>query len=346
MIFANLVGHQRAKEFLARAVAHATVHHAYLFAGPAGVGKHLAATDLLRAWLCREAGAEPCGTCPSCATFGKSAHPDLLEVLPEEKKKSIRIEQVRDLGAWIVQSPALGRRKAAILDPADTLRVEGANALLKILEEPPPGRLIVLIATHPGALLPTVRSRCQQVSFGSLPDEDVADVLRRNGWPAQAARQAAALAEGSPGAALGRDGALWQESTAAVRALFEALASGERGAALAFAEGVGEARERTLTSLQAIIGQARISARRRLGVSGAGPEAAPDPLGWIGTEQLGRLLAGALETQRRLEGDRPPNAKLALAMLLAGACDAGAGLLIQSTAATPAGRLPARRMRA
>jgi DNA polymerase-3 subunit delta' len=321
MTFENLVGHQRAKALLRGALVRATVHPGYLFTGPAGVGKHCFAAAFVRAWLCLEASGEACGVCDSCTRAGGATHPDLLELGPEEKKKSISIDQVRVLGAWLAQSPALGRRKAAILDPADTLRIEGANALLKTLEEPPSGRIIVLIATHPGALPPTVRSRCQQVSFGSLSDDEVAEVLRRNRWPAQSARQAAALAEGSPGNALERDGRVWQETADAVRALLDALGDGERGAALAFAEAAGDARERALASLRAIIGFSRLAARQRLGDRGVDPGTVPPFLGRMGTEQIGRLLAGALETHRRLEGDRPPNAKLALATLLAGAAD-------------------------
>jgi len=324
MIFSEVVGHQHAKEMLARALARSAVHTGYLFTGPSGVGKHLVAVEFVRAWLCGGAGTKPCGVCPSCGLSGGPAHPDLLVVTPEEKKKTISIKQVRALGAWLSQSPIFGRHKAAILDPADSLGGEAANALLKTLEEPPPGRVIVLIATRPGALPPTVRSRCQQVSFGSLSDDEVAEVLRRKRWPAQSARQAAALAEGSPGVALERDGRLWQETAESVRALFEALAAGERGAGLAFAEAAGEARERALASLQAIIGFSRLAARQRLGDRGVDSDAVPALLEQMGSEQIGRLLAGALETHRRLEGDRPPNAKLALATLLAGASDAGA----------------------
>jgi DNA polymerase-3 subunit delta' len=326
MIFANIVGHHRVKEMLTRSLAHATVHTGYLFSGPQGVGKNLVAAEFVRALLCREAGtpSAPCGLCPSCKLAGSQAHPDWITVTPEEKKKSISVEQVRALGEWIAQTPALGRRKAVIIDPAGSLTIPAANALLKTLEEPPEGSVVVLIATRPGALPPTVRSRCQQVSFGSLVDDEVAEVLRRNSWPALSARAAAALAEGSPGAALQRDGRLWQESADSVRALFEALAAGERGAALSFAEATGEARERALASLQAIIGLARLAARQRLGDGGVGPAVVPALFRRMGSDQIGTLLAGALEIHRRLEGDRPPNAKLALATLLAGATDAGA----------------------
>ncbi len=326
MIFSNIVGQQRARDLLSRALKRSSVHTGYLFTGPAGVGKHLVAIEFVRAWLCLEGPGVACGVCDSCRRVGGATHQDLVEVTFPDKKKSIGVDQVRDLGAWLAQSPALGRNKAAIVDPAGSLTTEAANALLKTLEEPPPGRVIVLIATSPGALPPTVRSRCQQVAFGSLTDDEVAEVLRRNGWPALSARQAAAAAGGSPGTALDRDGRLWQETVESVRVLLDALAAGERGAALAFAEAAGEARERALASLQAIIGLSRNAARVRLGESQCSdPDAVPLLLKRMGSEQIGKLLAGALETLRRLEGDRPPNAKLALAVLLAGAADAGAG---------------------
>ncbi|MHB8834675.1 MAG: DNA polymerase III subunit [Candidatus Methylomirabilia bacterium] len=325
MIFANLVGHRRAKEALSSALARSSVHTRYLFAGPAGVGKHLAAAEFVRAWLCSETGTRnaPCGLCDSCVDLKKPTPQDLVEVTFIDNKKSIGVDQVRALESWLAASPALGRHKAAIVDPAGALTSQAANALLKTLEEPPPGRVIVLVATRPGALPPTVRSRCQLVSFGSLSDDEVVEVLRRSGWPALTSRQAAALAEGSPGAALERDGRLWRETADAVRALFDALAAGERGAALSFAEGTGDSRERALAALQSIIGFSRLAARQRLGDGGLGPEAVPPLLMRMESDQVGRLLAGALEAHRRLEGDRPPNAKLALAVLLAGASDAG-----------------------
>ncbi|HEY5998625.1 MAG TPA: DNA polymerase III subunit delta', partial [bacterium] len=234
MSLGGVVGHAPQRELLARALARGAVHPAYLFTGLPGVGKRLLALELARAWLCHAEMGAPCGACPSCRAVGGDAHPDWLLVAPEkekEKRKSIGVEQVRNFGAWLWQTPARGSRKAALIDPADALTAEAANALLKTLEEPPPGRVVVLVASRPGALPPTVRSRCQQVAFGPLAEEEVAEVLRRNGWPAQAARQAAALADGSPGAALTRDAKAWQESAETVRSLLEALARGERGAA-------------------------------------------------------------------------------------------------------------------
>jgi DNA polymerase-3 subunit delta' len=324
-MFADVVGHARAKEILARTLAGASVPSCLLFSGPGGVGKRRLADEFVRAFLCLEGGPAPCGRCESCRLHGSEAHPDRLAVAPEEKKKHISIDQARDLGTWIARSPALGRRKAAIVDPADALGTEAANALLKTLEEPPRGSLIVLVASRPGALPATVRSRCQQISFGALSDEEVAEVLRRNRWPAQAARQAAASAEGSPGAALGRSGKLWQESSDAVRALLESLEGGDRGAVLAFAESFGEGKERALVALQALIGFARAAARSRLGDAAIGEALVPGVLRSLGTNEICRLLGLALETHRRLEGDRPPNVKLAFALLLSEADAGGSG---------------------
>jgi DNA polymerase-3 subunit delta' len=317
-MFTDIIGHPRAKEMLARMLAGGTVHAGLLFAGPPGVGKRLAADEFVRAWLCLEGGGAPCGRCDSCAHSGGKAHPDRLEVVPEEKKKSISIDQVRKLIAWIAQTPARGQRKAVIVDPADALGAEAANALLKTLEEPPRGSVIVLVASRPAALPATVLSRCQQVSFGPLTDEQVCEVLRRHLWPAQASLQAAALAEGSPGAALARDGRLWQEAAATVNGLLERLAAGDCGAALAFAEGLGEGRERALAALQALIASARLAGRRRLGDRTVADSSLPASLQRLGADRLCRFLAEALELHRRLEGgDRPPNVKLALATLLA-----------------------------
>ena len=204
----------------------------------------------------------------------------------------------------------------------------------------------MLIATRPGALPPTVRSRCQQVSFGSLSDDEVAEVLRRNGWPAQSARQAAALAEGSPGAALERDGRLWQETAESVRALLDALAAGERGAALAFAEAAGDAAR---TGAGVAAGDHRLFAARGAAASrrprrrprrGAGAARAHGA-------RADRLAAGGCAGDPSTARGRPPPEREARARHAAGGRVRRRGpAMIQTTAAARARCAPARGMRA
>jgi DNA polymerase-3 subunit delta' len=316
VLFENVVGHQRIRELLGRALERGVLHTGYLLAGPEGVGKQLVAREFARAYLCLEEGAEPCGRCVSCRHGSAASHPDLLLLEPEEKKKSISIDQVRALGEFVGLSPSHGKRKLAIISPADAMTPPAANALLKTLEEPPPGRVIVLVTARPGSLPVTVLSRCQQLAFGALEDDDVAAVLRRQGWPERTARQAAALAEGSPGVALARDGKVWQEAADGVRRLLEALAGGDRCAGLAFAEGVRDGREGAQLSLQVLLGHIRRAARHRLGVgSGDAADLPPGVLG-AGDEELVRTLERVLETYRLIEGNANP--RLALASLFAG----------------------------
>jgi DNA polymerase-3 subunit delta' len=321
MAFPGVVGHERAKEVLHRALGSGTVHSGYLLCGPEGVGKRLLASAFARVFLCVAGGADPCGVCPTCTLPAAAPHPDLLEVGPEERRKTISIEQVRELCAWIGLSPAWGRRKAAIVDPADAMTPEAANALLKTLEEPPPGRVILLVASRPASLPATVLSRCQQVFHGGLAEEEVAEVLRRAGWPPQTARAAAGVAEGSPGGALARDGKAWQEASAAVAAFLEAFAGGDRGAALALAEGLREGRDQAGTTLQVLVSRLRQALRQRLGARPGGASELPPALQGLGTEELCRLLDASLAAWRRLEGNA--NARLALSSLVRAG---GAGL--------------------
>jgi DNA polymerase-3 subunit delta' len=177
--FPDIVGHARVSETLGRALAHRAVHTGYLLTGPAGVGKRRVADAFARAFLCVEEGPAPCGACRSCARPADAPHPDLLAVAPPDNRKSIGVEQVRELGSWLALSPAWGRRKAAVVDPADAMTGEAQNALLKTLEEPPPGRVLLLVTARPGALAATIHSRCQRVPHGALEIRGV--VLRLAG---------------------------------------------------------------------------------------------------------------------------------------------------------------------
>ncbi|MGH8299541.1 MAG: DNA polymerase III subunit delta', partial [Steroidobacteraceae bacterium] len=124
--------------------------------------------DWLAGWaarmvLCSKPPQAPCGTCASCQRATQGQHPDLMLIRPLESSTQIRIEQVRELGAGLALTAHQGGYKVGILSPADTMNRFSANALLKTLEEPPQGTLLLLVATQPSRLPATILSRCQRV---------------------------------------------------------------------------------------------------------------------------------------------------------------------------------------
>lgn len=214
MSWNRILGHDELKASFQRVVARGRLAHAYLFLGPTGVGKRLFAQELGKALLC-EAGQDvlaACDQCAACALVDAGTHPDLFAVQKPEDKNEIPIELMQQLCGSFGLKSARGRGKVAILDDADDLNEESANCFLKTLEEPPPRSVFILIGSSPERQLPTIRSRCQLVRFGTLPDETVAQILRQHDVtdPAQIGRLVH-LAGGSPGQALAlADDTLWE----------------------------------------------------------------------------------------------------------------------------------------
>ncbi len=196
--FSEIVGHQRSLKTLKRALVSGHLSQAYLFYGPRGVGKATCALAWGQILLCREGSG--CGRCPSCLKAGRGSHPDFLLVSPQGSQ--ISIASIRELKKWLSFSPLEGLRRVVILDEAEKLGREAANALLKILEEPPEGTHFVLVAPREEDLLPTIVSRCQRLYFGPLSPQETEKVLLRRGLSPEEARFAAGLALGSPGEAL------------------------------------------------------------------------------------------------------------------------------------------------
>ena len=206
----DLIGHDEAWREWNSALGSARMHHAWILTGLKGLGK---------AQFARAAAAQLVAE-PGMKQPPIEMHPDILipEHPPENKeevkkredgqpykrKRSIPIDEVRTLQRRLTTRPTLGNRRVVIIDPADDLEKNAANALLKSLEEPPEGTFFLLVTHRLGRLLPTLRSRCRVLRFTPLADDQIEAILRESAPGADAATRAAAMAaaEGSPGAAL------------------------------------------------------------------------------------------------------------------------------------------------
>lgn len=149
---------------LAASMRNGRLPHGVLLAGAAGSGHALLARQLLDAALCTEPdpAARACGQCRSCQLRLRGTHEDLHLIQPAEDRKSISIEQIRELGEQMAYAPQRALRRVALVEPAEAMSVAACNALLKTLEEPPAAALLILVSNAPRALLPTLRSRCGQ----------------------------------------------------------------------------------------------------------------------------------------------------------------------------------------
>ncbi len=202
--FADLLGQERAVAQLIESYVRGRIPQAYIFSGPDGVGKRSAAIVLAKLLNCRnpqDSPPEPCLNCPNCRKFNSDNFVDLWVVQPEGQQ--LKIEQIRELQRIVRFPPTEGGWRIAILQDAERLNPEAANAFLKLLEEPPPKNLFILIVQQPELLLSTIRSRCQRVHFSPIERELIAKFLREEeGLSEEEARFAAALADGSLGRAL------------------------------------------------------------------------------------------------------------------------------------------------
>lgn len=185
------------------------LHHCLLFEGPAGLGKHASALWLAKATNCQASnplagagGGRPCGQCWSCRAVDQDQHPDVIRVGldPERTAPIISVRQARELISKLTLRPYNAKRRFVIIDPADAMRAETANALLKTFEEPPRDTGFVLVCESARRLLPTVRSRSQRVRFRPVGVDSLADWLATQ--DIGDARWLARLADGCPGHAL------------------------------------------------------------------------------------------------------------------------------------------------
>jgi DNA polymerase-3 subunit delta' len=212
-----IVGHDKAVEQFRNAWDSRALHHAWLLAGPRGVGKaHFAKQAAVR--LLSEAAGPPVDLSglqtpedhPIAKLIAAGSHPDMrwLERLEKDKgeglARDITVKQVRELGEFMAMTSALSPWRVAVIDSMDEMNREASNALLKMIEEPPPNTIFFLVSHAPGRLLPTIRSRCRRVQFEALGDDAMTSILEQQlpETPAAERQRLIPLAGGSVGRAL------------------------------------------------------------------------------------------------------------------------------------------------
>jgi DNA polymerase III subunit delta' len=221
----RLVGHDDAEKTMLAAQQSGRLHHAWLLTGPRGIGKATLAWRFARFLLCGQqqgglfgdgpADLEVAPDAPGRALVDARSHPDLFHLRrslnPDtgRMRAEIAVDDVRGLGAFMHMTPAMGKWRVAIVDAADEMNRNSANAVLKVLEEPPPNAVLLIVAHAPGRLLPTIRSRCRRLALQPLAEETVVQLLGDYAPDTKPEERIALarLAEGSIGRALELSGA-------------------------------------------------------------------------------------------------------------------------------------------
>lgn len=207
-MLSKVKGHSGIKRLLINLVENERLGHAYLFAGPEGVGKAFTALQFFTFLSCPNArDGEPCGQCHVCQTMANLEFPDLHilgpGILPgHEHQRTIKIQEIRELGEFINYPPMQGPYKMVLINDAHLMTTEAANALLKVLEEPPSATLFILVSALDGRLPITIRSRCTGVWFGALEPGEIAQVLQEQGVSPDRAGMLGRVAGGSVRVAL------------------------------------------------------------------------------------------------------------------------------------------------
>jgi DNA polymerase III subunit delta' len=247
-MFSDVMGHERIREPLGRAVGSGRLPPALLLSGPEGIGKKTLALAIARGMLCERGPGEPCGECTHCRRLARSIgalperraeaadktdeparlnhrlHPDvvLVEAWRTATRTEIKVAQIRDLVGEVAARPFEGRSRIFVIDDAHAMNDQAANALLKSLEEPPATSHLILVTPSPQALLPTIRSRCQALRMGPLTTATVeAYLVKSAGLGREEARLRASLAEGSVGLALALESDEYRELRDEILALLE-----------------------------------------------------------------------------------------------------------------------------
>lgn len=334
MPWPEILGHERQLDLLDRALARRRLPPALLFAGPSGVGKRTLALGLAKRLLCGAESGRPCGRCHHCSLIGHSLadlarrreealedkenpagldlrlHPDLIvvEPWPSGGKRTIKVEQARDLNEQINGLPFEARARVVVIDEAEALGEQAANALLKSLEEPPASSHVVLVTSAPQALLPTIRSRCQVLRFERLPLALIERHLVEACEVAPAeARLRALLSDGSLAEALRLDSEAYQGLRDGLVGLLEQAASEGAAERLERADDLKDAPDlalalTTLRSLLRDLAVLRAGAPERVLHADLAARLEPLSRGPLGA-RASELAEAAAESLRALRGN-------------------------------------------
>jgi DNA polymerase-3 subunit delta' len=302
-----LAWQHEARSKLEAAVEGGRLPHALLVHGPAGVGKDRFAAALAAALLCSGRGdrLEACGSCTNCALTRAGSHPDLRWLMPEDGRRSISVDQVREATEQLGMTSMRRGYRVAILSPAEAMTINAQNALLKTLEEPAASTLIVLLSSRPSRLRPTLRSRCQRIEI-RRPDAAAAMSWLEQELGTRVSRRLLELAGGAPlrAAALAPH---FEDLEGQMSSLLEGLLSGRAEITSAAADMLGEGLPARLDWLEQWAGQI---IRRRIadenGLTVPGGPSLQRLVGEVNISAAFQWLDRLHEARRLLEGSAAP----------------------------------------
>ena len=195
-MFKDILGNEKPKEILKKAIKNDRISHSYMFLGIEGIGKRLIAKEFAKAILCSNKTEEGtyCNNCKSCIEFISNNNPDFIYIEPSENK--IKIEQIREMQLKVSEKPIISQNKVYIINDADTMTREAQNCLLKTLEEPPQFVTIILIGKNEENFLTTIKSRCTKQYFEKISNKDLEQFAKINELP-EISKELFKLTEGS-----------------------------------------------------------------------------------------------------------------------------------------------------
>ena len=315
MSWQRVRGHEALVGSFAEIVQRDRLGHAYLFVGPAGIGKKLFAMELAKSLLCERAGDkfEACDQCPSCVQVDAGSHPDVIFAARPEDKNDFPIELMREeFIPKLYFKSARGGYKIAILDDADDLNDASANCFLKTLEEPPPRSVLILLATDPERQLATIVSRCQVIRFAPLHPDLIAGILGEQGMEPAKADRLARLSGGSLGQASElADDALWdfrrELASQLARPQVDAVGLGRKWMAFVEEAGKESGHQRRRAALTIKLATDLLSTALRTSTGAEGQIEAEDRaavsalVNRLGTDRLLALVDRCLEASRQID---------------------------------------------